>query len=80
MKIHARENLVKAGLCKCKNGCDIDIEKLAQDVLRMIQESQDGYDQRQLLRDLREQGWEEVDIHLALGLLQRRNKIVYMTD
>jgi uncharacterized protein YfkK (UPF0435 family) len=81
MKLYARENLIKKGICEQKEAQEIDIEKMANDMYDMIKKSKNGLDQRELMLDLiNNQGWTESDYHLALGLLQRRHKIVYIAD
>jgi hypothetical protein len=45
---------------------------------RIRSQDDQGYDQRQLFRDLTAEGYEIADIQLGLAIIQRQKKIIYL--
>ena len=56
----------------------VSYDDLANTVFERIQQAEDGYDQRQLFRDFTSEGYLAPDIQVALIIIQRQKRVVYL--
>ncbi len=59
---------------------EVNFEDLASEMMATIENQQDGLDQKELTNLYREKGYEVHDITLAIAILQRKKKIVFLSD
>ncbi|OAS21128.1 hypothetical protein A8708_30015 [Paenibacillus oryzisoli] len=71
--------MVAQGICEECEESDFDIVGMSNQLLTVIR-SQPSWDQTELLKYLKAEGWSPTDYSFCLSLLNRNNKITLMSD
>ena len=81
MRIYAREWLAKQGVCRsCAETPFFDVAAEAEKVYQYIVSLPQGIEQQELVRYLRQLGYDHAEIHLMMGLLHRHQQIVILME